>query len=97
MRNLKTKKNSKRTTLKATKSMDMFANLYTKSLVNDIANPLATFPSSYKVQTHQRLGGTLIQQKKGTLSVSPLINTVRTYVFLMLRTYVMILCNWLIL
>ena len=31
--------------------MDTFANLYTKRLVNDIANQLATFPSSYKVQS----------------------------------------------
>ena len=60
--------------------MDTFASLYTKRLVNDIANQLATFPSSYKVQTHQRLGGTLIQQKKGTLSVSPLINTMFEYI-----------------
>ena len=60
--------------------MDTFANLYTKRLVNDIANQLATFPSSYKVQTHQRLGGTLIQQKKGTISVSPLINTMFEYI-----------------
>ena len=60
--------------------MDTFANLYTKRLVNDIANQLATFPSSYKVQTHQRLGGTLTQQKKDTLSVSPLINTMFEYI-----------------
>ena len=55
--------------------MDTFASLYTKRLVNDIANQLAAVPSSYKEQTHQRLGGTSTQQKKGTLSVSPLINT----------------------
>ena len=60
--------------------MDTFASLYTKRLVNDIANQLATFPSSYKVQTHQRLGDTLTQQKKGTLSVSPLINTMFEYI-----------------
>ena len=60
--------------------MDTFANLYTKRLVNDIASQLATFPSSYKVQTHQRLGGTSIQQKKRTLSVSPLINTMFEYI-----------------
>ena len=60
--------------------MDTFANLYTKRLVNDIVNQLATFPSSYKVQTHQRLGGTSIQQKKGTLLVSPLINTMFEYI-----------------
>ena len=60
--------------------MDTFANLYTNRLVNDIANQLATFHSSYKVQTHQRLGGPLIQQKKGTLSVNPLINTVFEYI-----------------
>ena len=60
--------------------MDTFANLYTKRLVNDIANKLATFPSSYKVQTHQRLGGTSIQQKKATLLVSPLINTMFEYI-----------------
>ena len=59
--------------------MDTFANLYTKRLVNDMANQLVTFPSSYKVQTHQRFGGTLIQQKKGTLLVSPLINTMFEY------------------
>ena len=60
--------------------MDTFASLYTKRLVNDIANQLATFPSSYKVQTQQRLGDTLTQQKKGTLSVSPLINTMFEYI-----------------
>ena len=60
--------------------MDTFANLYTKRLVNDIANQLATFPSSYKVQTPQRLGGTSIQQKKGTLLVSSLINTMFEYI-----------------
>ena len=60
--------------------MDTFANLYTKRLVNDIANQLATFPSSYKVQTPQRLRGTSIQQKKGTLLVSSLINTMFEYI-----------------
>ena len=60
--------------------MDTFANLYTKRLVNDIASLLATFPSSYKVQTHQRLRGTSSQQKKGTLSVSQLINTMFEYI-----------------
>ena len=60
--------------------MDTFESLYTKRLVNDIANQLVTFPSSYKVQTHQRLGGTSTQQKKGTLSVSPLINTLFEYI-----------------
>ena len=60
--------------------MDTFASLYTKRLVNGIANQPATFPSSYKVQTHQRLGGILTQQKKGTLSVSPLINTMFEYI-----------------
>ena len=60
--------------------MDTFASFYTKKLVNDIANQLATFPSSYKVQTHQRLGGTSTQQKKGTISVSPLINTMFEYI-----------------
>ena len=60
--------------------MNTFANLYTKRLVNDIANQLATFPSSYKVQTHQRFGGTLIQQKKGTVLVSLLINTMFEYI-----------------
>ena len=60
--------------------MDTFASLYTKRLVNDIANELATFPSSNKVQTHQRLGGISTQQKKGTLSVSPLINTMFEYI-----------------
>ena len=60
--------------------MDSFANLYTMRLVNDIANQLATFPSSYKVQTPQRLGGTSIQQKKGTLLVSSLINTMFEYI-----------------
>ena len=60
--------------------MDTFVNLYTKRLVNDIANQLATFPSSYKVQTPQRLGGTSIQQKKGTLLVSSLINTMFEYI-----------------
>ena len=44
--------------------LDTFASLYTKRLVNDIANQLATFPSSYKVQTHQRLEGSSTQQKK---------------------------------
>ena len=60
--------------------MDTFANLYTNRLVNDIANQLATFHSTYKVQTHERLGGTSTQQKKGTLSVSPLINTMFEYI-----------------
>ena len=60
--------------------MGTFASLYTKRLVNDIANQLVTFPSSYKVQTHQRLGGTSTQQKKGNLSVSPLINTLFEYI-----------------
>ena len=60
--------------------MDTFVNLYTKRLVNDIANQLATFPSSYKEQTPQRLGGTSIQQKKGTLLVSSLINTMFEYI-----------------
>ena len=60
--------------------MNTFANLYTKRLVNDIANQLATFPSSYKMQTHQRFGGTSIQQKKGTLLVSLLINTMFEYI-----------------
>ena len=60
--------------------MDTFARVYTKRLVNEIANQLATFPSSCKVQTHQRLGGTSTQQKKGTLSVSPLINSMFEYI-----------------
>ena len=60
--------------------MNTFANLYTKRLVNDIANQLATFPSSYKVQTHQRFRGTSIQQKKGTVLVSLLINTMFEYI-----------------
>ena len=41
---------------------------------------LATFPSYYQVNTHQRLGGTSIQQKKGTVSVSPLISTMFEYI-----------------
>ena len=60
--------------------MDTFASLYTKRLVNDITNQLVTFPSSFKVQTHQSLGGISTQQKKGTLSVSPLINTMFEYI-----------------
>ena len=60
--------------------MDTFANHYTKRLVNDIGNQLATFPSSCKVQTHQRLGDTLIQKKKGILSISPIINTMFEYI-----------------
>ena len=60
--------------------MDSFTNLYTMRLVNDIANQLATFPSSYKVQSPQRFEGTSIQQKNGTLSVNPLINTMFEYI-----------------
>ena len=48
LKNQKKKKISEYIT-RSCKSMDTFANLYTKRLVNDIANQLATFPSFYKV------------------------------------------------